>query len=317
MIAYKAFKKGMRCRDFQYEVAKTYKVEGEVQACINGFHACENPLQTLLYYSRFFNDGIEFAKVKLGGKLDHDSYGKVAAETINVIQKCSFEDIMKTYEISVRKEYDKNILVNFGIFHGKKISLILPNNEPRVVLVGDGNKYLHSGGKYPDYLKTSSYTSWSAQDVTIHGDENTYQTNVLETNLKVHGDANVVVYRNEDDFEFRGNLLVTGRYNKFICNNNIKAVVNGDENMLVLNRPSTVKSYGINNYFDIGHEFVSLQSDFSCIVKAVEGSSVYAGNGKYKKRYEFGYEEGQLKPDHWYKLNNVREEYLTEMNKDR
>lgn len=40
MKAYKAFDKNLTCRDFQYEIGKTYEMEDEPIICEKGFHAC-------------------------------------------------------------------------------------------------------------------------------------------------------------------------------------------------------------------------------------------------------------------------------------
>ena len=49
MKAYKGFDKNLKCRDFQYEIGGEY-TEEEASLCNNGFHACENALDTLRYY---------------------------------------------------------------------------------------------------------------------------------------------------------------------------------------------------------------------------------------------------------------------------
>ena len=49
MKAYKGFDKDLKCREFQYEVGKEYEEENAA-LCKKGFHACENPLDTLRYY---------------------------------------------------------------------------------------------------------------------------------------------------------------------------------------------------------------------------------------------------------------------------
>ena len=50
MKAYKGFDKDLKCKEFQYEVGKEYEEENSA-LCKNGFHACENPLDTFRYYA--------------------------------------------------------------------------------------------------------------------------------------------------------------------------------------------------------------------------------------------------------------------------
>ena len=47
---YKGFDKNLKCRNFQYEIGKTY-TEDEAELCEVGFHACEHPLDCLNYYA--------------------------------------------------------------------------------------------------------------------------------------------------------------------------------------------------------------------------------------------------------------------------
>ena len=50
MKLYKGFDKDLKCRDFQFEIGGEYE-ESEADLCNKGFHACESPLDTFVYYA--------------------------------------------------------------------------------------------------------------------------------------------------------------------------------------------------------------------------------------------------------------------------
>ena len=75
IAAYKGFNQDLKCRDFQYEIGKTYKHKGEVSVCNSGFHACENPLAVFEHYP----PTSRFAIVKCAGKISKDINDKKIA----------------------------------------------------------------------------------------------------------------------------------------------------------------------------------------------------------------------------------------------
>ena len=52
MRGYKGMTKDMTCRGMQFEVGKSYHIDGEIQLCRRGFHFCENLRDVFNYYDR-------------------------------------------------------------------------------------------------------------------------------------------------------------------------------------------------------------------------------------------------------------------------
>ena len=101
IIAYKAFDKNLKCRDFQYAVGETYKHDGEVKACKSGFHSCENPLDILNYYPLVNDDGVigRFAIVEASGAISKDKEGndsKLASAEITIKAEIMLPELVKT-----------------------------------------------------------------------------------------------------------------------------------------------------------------------------------------------------------------------------
>lgn len=92
IIAYKGFDKNLKCRDFQYEVGKEYEIDGEIECCRHGFHACENPLEVWDYYEMI---GSRFAQVEQSGTIDREaSSTKVCSSHIRIKAELKLADII-------------------------------------------------------------------------------------------------------------------------------------------------------------------------------------------------------------------------------
>ena len=112
MKVYKATDKDMKCRGFQYELGKTAEVEGDIELCKNGLHACEMPLDVLGYYapcdgSRYFEAELEDVSdemysddtKRVGKKLTLSAEigipGLVKAQVEYVKAQCDFDNAIK------------------------------------------------------------------------------------------------------------------------------------------------------------------------------------------------------------------------------
>ena len=112
MKVYKATDKDMKCRGVQYELGKTAEVEGDIELCENGLHACEMPLDVLGYYApsdgpRYFEAELEDVSdekrsddtKRVGKKLTLSAEigipGLVKAQVEYVKAQCDFDNAIK------------------------------------------------------------------------------------------------------------------------------------------------------------------------------------------------------------------------------
>ncbi|EHJ9698080.1 hypothetical protein E5F76_004846 [Salmonella enterica] len=83
MVTFKGFNKDLKCRDFQFEIGKTFHHDGKVEACGSGFHACECPFDVFSYYSPADS---RFAETISFGITDREEDGdtKIASASITI-----------------------------------------------------------------------------------------------------------------------------------------------------------------------------------------------------------------------------------------
>ena len=94
IIAYKGFDKDLKCRDFQFEIGKTYTHAGPVVSCQSGFHACENPFDVLNYYDLLDS---RFAVVEQSGATERRPEDtKIASATITIKAELSLPDFIRS-----------------------------------------------------------------------------------------------------------------------------------------------------------------------------------------------------------------------------
>ena len=97
ITAYKGFDQELKCRDFQYEVGKEYEMDGDIECCERGFHACESPLEVLDHYF-FLPSGkmARFCEVEQSGNIDREKgTTKIASSRIKIKAELKFGDLIK------------------------------------------------------------------------------------------------------------------------------------------------------------------------------------------------------------------------------
>ena len=134
MKMYKGFDKDLKCRDFQYEIGKTYE-ESTARLCRSGFHACEMPFDVFEYYAP--GDMSRYCEVDLE---------EVCGEKFNDTNRCG-------KKIAISAEIGIAGLVKAQIEYVKEHTT-MKHTDPKQATAGDygaataGNKGAATAGDY-------------------------------------------------------------------------------------------------------------------------------------------------------------------------
>ena len=96
IIAFKGMDSKMQCRGMQYEVGKEFSVDGDIECCGNGLHACERPLDVFNYYAP--GAGSRYFRVTQSGDLARDDGdSKVASRKMRVDAEIGIPGLVKAH----------------------------------------------------------------------------------------------------------------------------------------------------------------------------------------------------------------------------
>ena len=96
IISYKGMDSKMQCRGMQYEVGKEFSVNGDIECCGNGLHACERPLDVFGYYAP--GTGARYFRVEQSGEMARDaSDSKVASRKMRVDAEIGIPGLVKAH----------------------------------------------------------------------------------------------------------------------------------------------------------------------------------------------------------------------------
>ena len=92
MKGYKVFNSDWTCRDFQYEVGKTYTMEEKPLICERGFHFCEKLVDCFNYYS--FNPENKVAEIEATGDIDKNGEDKCCTNNITIVKELTWMEVL-------------------------------------------------------------------------------------------------------------------------------------------------------------------------------------------------------------------------------
>ena len=152
--SYKGFDSSLSCRGFQYEVGKEYEMDGRIECCKRGFHACESPLEVFDHYDMLKS---RFAEVEQSGIIDREEGStKVCSSRIKIKAELKLADI-----INIGVEWLKDITSPSKV---KTDSSLSDNGERKKQIgsSGDSAKIGSSG----DYAQIGSSGDYAQIDST-------------------------------------------------------------------------------------------------------------------------------------------------------
>ncbi|HBH1338277.1 TPA: pentapeptide repeat-containing protein [Clostridioides difficile] len=93
---YKVFNPDWTCRNFKYEVGKTYEHDGDIEVCEAGFHFCQKVIDCFNYY--YFDNKNKVAKIEAIGLIKTDG-DKSVTNKITIVKEIEWEELLNIVNI--------------------------------------------------------------------------------------------------------------------------------------------------------------------------------------------------------------------------
>jgi len=209
---FKAFDKGLKCRDFQFKEGNEYKIKGSPELCGKGFHYCENPLDTLDYYDLCDS---EFAEIEDYGKSETDG-SKTVTNHIKIKAKLDFKGFVKA---SIDFLFKKNkVDDSIQTASGYSSKLAASGGYSQLAASGDYSKLAASG--YSSKLAASGDSSQLAASgdyskLAASGDSSKLAASGYSSRLAASGDSNQLAASGDSN-----QLAASGYYSKLVMTGN-------------------------------------------------------------------------------------------------
>ena len=246
MKGYKAFNEDWTCKEFQYEIGKTYELpEGsELKICECGFHFCENLIDVFGYYPY---DDTKIAEVEALGEIQQEGT-KFCTNKIRIIREVPRDELKFRYSWDNVGSYNTGYY-NIGNFN-----------------YGDHNVGNYNSGIYnTGHLNSGNFNAGNCNS----GDKNTGNVNAGNRNAGFYNNGYANTGNHNTGDHNTGNYN-TGNYNTGDFNTgdfNTGNFNSGDFNVGMFNT-DTPKMRLFNQYIDMTTwEFYrSLDYDFDSLV---------------------------------------------------
>ncbi|EAU5282588.1 hypothetical protein N3946_004332 [Salmonella enterica] len=155
IVTFKGFNKDLKCRDFQFEIGKTFHHDGKVEACVSGFHACECPFDVFSYYSPAdsrFAETISFGITNREG----DGDTKIASASITIKAELTLPQFIQRGIEWIWSKIDKSL--EQQIMCGNRSAATNTGNRSAATNTGNRSAATNTG----DWSAATNTGNWSA-----------------------------------------------------------------------------------------------------------------------------------------------------------
>ncbi|EBS3100093.1 hypothetical protein DSQ70_10800 [Salmonella enterica subsp. enterica serovar Kentucky] len=199
IVTFKGFNKDLKCRDFQFEIGKTFHHEGKVEACGSGFHACECPFDVFSYYPPAES---RYAETISFGVIDREEIGdtKIASASITIKAELTLPQFIQRGIEWIWSKIDKSLeqQIMTGDWSaatntGDWSAATNTGNRSAATNTGDWSAATNTG----DWSAATNTGDWSAAEVS--GSQSVAASLGIEGKARAsEGGAIVLCYRDED-----------------------------------------------------------------------------------------------------------------------
>ncbi|EBE6132482.1 hypothetical protein GS124_002733 [Salmonella enterica] len=199
IMTFKGFNKNLKCRDFQFEIGKTFHHDGKVEACGSGFHACECPFDVFSYYPPAES---RYAETISFGVIDREEEGdtKIASASITIKSELTLPQFIQRGIEWIWSKIDKSLEQQ-----------IMTGNRSAATNTGDWSAATNTGYQSAatntgDWSAATNTGDWSAATNTgyqsaaeVSGSQSVAASLGIEGKARAsEGGAIVLCYRDED-----------------------------------------------------------------------------------------------------------------------
>ncbi|EDX9835706.1 hypothetical protein GR996_004926, partial [Salmonella enterica] len=208
IVTFKGFNKDLKCRDFQFEIGKTFHHEGKVEACGSGFHACECPFDVFSYYPPAES---RYAETISFGITDSEEGGdtKIASSSITIKDELTLPQFIQRGIEWIWSKIDKSL--EQQIISGNQSAATNTGNQSAATNTGNRSAATNTGDQSAatntgNRSAATNTGDWSAATNTgnrsaaeVSGSQSVAASLGIEGKaMASEGGAIVLCYRDED-----------------------------------------------------------------------------------------------------------------------